>query len=243
MALLGFAGNAAAAVYTITWTGVVTEVVEDTGGLVGPGAVGDAFTAVFTLDDATAGAFFQTGPGFSDLMGMDGFPSPVAAVFTLDGRAWEVGAQYGVATARDASVIGYDRLETYASTDTDTRHCEWVDEDRICTREQVLREISFLLDSADADFTNGDFRAPLDLALDEAMGRGFFYENYRYAVNGVTQSHRLDLQLRATSLRIAAAAPPSAPVPEPATWAMMILGFGAAGAMVRTRRRVTTGMA
>ena len=29
---------------------------------------------------------------------------------------------------------------------------------------------------------------------------------------------------------------PSAAVPEPATWAMMILGFGAAGAMLRQRR-------
>jgi hypothetical protein len=31
---------------------------------------------------------------------------------------------------------------------------------------------------------------------------------------------------------------PSIYVPEPATWAMMVLGFGAAGAMVRTRRRL-----
>jgi len=32
----------------------------------------------------------------------------------------------------------------------------------------------------------------------------------------------------------------SAPVPEPATWAMMIMGFGTAGAMVRRRRAVST---
>ena len=31
---------------------------------------------------------------------------------------------------------------------------------------------------------------------------------------------------------------PSAAVPEPATWAMMIIGFGAAGAMVRNRRKL-----
>ncbi|MBA4010251.1 MAG: hypothetical protein C0481_00155 [Phenylobacterium sp.] len=30
---------------------------------------------------------------------------------------------------------------------------------------------------------------------------------------------------------------PLSPVPEPATWAMMIVGFGAAGAMIRTSRR------
>ena len=29
----------------------------------------------------------------------------------------------------------------------------------------------------------------------------------------------------------------SSAVPEPATWAMMIIGFGAAGSMVRTARR------
>ena len=31
---------------------------------------------------------------------------------------------------------------------------------------------------------------------------------------------------------------PSAAVPEPATWAMMIIGFGAAGTMVRNRRKL-----
>ena len=31
---------------------------------------------------------------------------------------------------------------------------------------------------------------------------------------------------------------PGSAVPEPATWAMMIVGFGAAGSMVRSRRKV-----
>jgi hypothetical protein len=31
---------------------------------------------------------------------------------------------------------------------------------------------------------------------------------------------------------------PTSAVPEPATWAMMIIGFGAAGTMVRTRRKL-----
>jgi len=33
------------------------------------------------------------------------------------------------------------------------------------------------------------------------------------------------------------AAPPTPPVPEPATWAMMLLGFGAIGLSMRHRRR------
>lgn len=33
------------------------------------------------------------------------------------------------------------------------------------------------------------------------------------------------------------AGPPTSAVPEPATWAMMIIGFGAAGGMLRSRRR------
>lgn len=39
------------------------------------------------------------------------------------------------------------------------------------------------------------------------------------------------------------AAEPTAPVPEPATWAMMILGMGAVGATMRRRRRQTGGVA
>lgn len=46
----------------------------------------------------------------------------------------------------------------------------------------------------------------------------------------------------ALDVKAAAAPPPPPPpmpgVPEPATWAMMILGFGAAGGMLRARRRV-----
>jgi hypothetical protein len=32
-------------------------------------------------------------------------------------------------------------------------------------------------------------------------------------------------------------------IPEPSTWAMMILGFGAAGAAIRSRRRVSAAAA
>jgi PEP-CTERM motif len=36
---------------------------------------------------------------------------------------------------------------------------------------------------------------------------------------------------------------PTAAVPEPATWAMMIIGFGAAGSMVRSRRKLVPSVA
>jgi hypothetical protein len=45
------------------------------------------------------------------------------------------------------------------------------------------------------------------------------------------------LQLRANELTLAANGA-VAPVPEPATWAMMIIGFGAAGSMIRRRKAV-----
>lgn len=40
-------------------------------------------------------------------------------------------------------------------------------------------------------------------------------------------------------MRVFSEAPVSGAVPEPATWALMILGFGGAGAMLRGRRRTT----
>ncbi|MBU1376377.1 MAG: PEPxxWA-CTERM sorting domain-containing protein [Alphaproteobacteria bacterium] len=40
-----------------------------------------------------------------------------------------------------------------------------------------------------------------------------------------------------TNLPLACGGDPSAPVPEPAAWALMLAGFGLAGATLRQRRR------
>jgi hypothetical protein len=64
--------------------------------------------------------------------------------------------------------------------------------------------------------------------------------NYQYkvfnAASDVLATGSLDA--RAQGFAVADFAPVQGGIPEPATWAMMIMGFGAAGVALRSRRRV-----
>jgi hypothetical protein len=86
--------------------------------------------------------------------------------------------------------------------------------------------------------TNPSFRRSYDLA---AAVVGLGVSQFRYlrldgtvggAING---SNGFDPDSVA-AINYIDTAPPTGAVPEPATWAMMIMGFGAAGAMMRRRR-------
>lgn len=71
---------------------------------------------------------------------------------------------------------------------------------------------------------------------------------------GVTAFYRFDAGVNAANFKInhgsvsgvslySTGLPPVTPVPEPATWAMMILGFGLVGGALRSRRRITVAYA
>lgn len=55
--------------------------------------------------------------------------------------------------------------------------------------------------------------------------------------NAGEQFTSITLTSRSNSFEIDNLATPSSAVPEPATWAMMIMGFGAVGSLVRSKRR------
>ena len=113
-------------------------------------------------------------------------------------------------------------------------------------------DFSFATDSGGTLFTGiegarafNDF-ATLNDWVDQRSGASVFHGGGYHFTHSVLGSYFTTPQ---TSAPMAAAmliepmaqfAPMSAPVPEPATWAMMIGGFALAGAMMRRRRAATS---
>ncbi|THD64340.1 PEPxxWA-CTERM sorting domain-containing protein [Phenylobacterium sp.] len=79
--------------------------------------------------------------------------------------------------------------------------------------------------------TNVDFTSPM-------LSAGSHTIEVFYADRDHTGAF-LSLTLGADSTGVVIAPPPAGGVPEPATWALMIVGFGGVGALLRSRRRLT----
>jgi hypothetical protein len=75
---------------------------------------------------------------------------------------------------------------------------------------------------------------------DELRGRDVWNVSIFNGANAILFLGQLDARTTLGSQAIATfdAPPPTGAIPEPSTWALMILGFGATGAAIRSRRRV-----
>lgn len=82
-------------------------------------------------------------------------------------------------------------------------------------------------------FSNGDNF--IGLRATNATGQVFY--GYAFTTNNVINSYAFET-VAGQTITASATIPPA--VPEPATWAMMIGGFGAIGGAMRNRRRKTT---
>lgn len=213
--LLAFAGQAGAAVYTATYTGTVTYLQGsgDARRLFSGGFVDDTFTAVFRWDEAEADADAAVDSPDTNSV----YVGPMTATLAFGAFSFAFAGADGLAEH-------YDMPEGDAVRHTLTN--------QDATGGYQLMEMRAL----GGDFLSSwDWRTTgaYDLSgLDVYGSFGVVHVNAAGAQTGVAQA-----TFRPTSLVIASEEAPTSAAPEPSAWALMIVGFGAAGAVLRHGRR------
>ncbi len=223
---------AAAAVYVTTWSGTLVNGFDRTGefGQINRNLSGLAFTAVYALDDSAPNAKLSLSPGYSTITGgpNQGSPlTPLTADLTIAGHVMHFGIganPYHQASNGDAKGVISGTYNDY--------------EDEIFGGFGDTSIIRSAVTSTTGNFlTSSDPRTPFAAGgAGLTFSGGFSVNNNAAGVGNERQTFaysdfliaRVDTVLR----------PQGGAVPEPASWALMITGFGAAGVMLRHRRRV-----
>jgi hypothetical protein len=225
-ALLG--GTAAKAEATlITYTGTVERSEDTTGVFGGSGSSLDGlpFKLVYELSYPVSGAYFAEAPTYATYIGGQTFgaPSIQSATLTINGIARHFDGTY------QSSVTYYDQVAGYY--------------------DQIFHEAQdyvpgipyasnhFVQAGIASDIHNivgsADFLAPLSYTFkrgDTALG-SFFWSDVDQESGAQTSFASGNFSYTGVAIASASA------VPEPATWALMIVGFGAIGIRLRMRRR------
>lgn len=222
LAAVALAAPAAAAPATITVTGNVLNGYDPSGvfGAAGANLAGLPFSAIFTIAPQPGNTMIDTA-SLSYLFGM-GAASPVTAALTIGAGTHNFGGKLsGSARAvNNAGAGGTDGLY-YSSEDTDVA---------LLPSDSTLFYVS--VDSLRDLLTRADYTSygTIDLtAADNAQGQARI-ANRDPATGAPGASTYANLSLTSITARV------GAPVPEPATWAMMVTGFAVAGVALRRRR-------
>jgi hypothetical protein len=244
MLLAGAAVPARATDYLITYSGVVAQGNDSYGTILGaPGSLaGLSYTATYTLRIPTPTAIFTSdGVTTSEIKGGTSIAanvaSPLSAILTIN----------GVAVTFSGNALG-QAGKVYAS------QLGMVDQiyDNVTSVDLVIDPVTFTAKSQFSGilkewivghpglsmFGDFDLTSPFTYAVqaqDNPTGSFQFF----HALNGID-----DAGANGTLVPqfVSVAALPDGAVPEPASWAMMISGFGLAGALVR-RRSAGVGLA
>jgi len=217
--LLAFAGQADAAVYTATYTGQVGNVLtEGTYANFFAGsdvASGTAFKAVFRWDEADADpSSVDSPPDFSIYSGA------LTATLTVGASTFAFAADDGLLGQADGdnSAIIHGLTADYAPN--------------------LRYALQLYVNGGAGLVSSWDWRTTrtYDLTGAAVDGGVAFVEFSDDPAACCSVVGSAAAYLTATSLTVAREGDVAA-VPEPDAWALMILGFGGAGAMLRTRRR------
>jgi hypothetical protein len=217
------AAPAHAATYIITYEGTVANSYDNAGIFGGSGSSLDGldFTAVYTLTDPLPGALSGgDGSTYASTYGGSSYsaPSPVSATLTINGITQALsGYYYSFAEQYNDYGGSLDRVWHKSQGTTVVNGYG--------TYDYIYNYIS----SSSNDFLSSiDYTSQLSYTTqsgDVVSGSFRFSAPHGSSASGY---------LRPTSVTIAALA---SGVPEPATWALTILGFGLVGGVMRRQRR------
>ena len=219
---------AAAAVYVTTWTGTLVNGYDRTGefGQIGRVLTGLAFTAVYTLDDSAPNAKLSISPGFSTITGgpNQGSPfTPLTADLTIAGHVMHFGV---------GANIYHEASNSDAKGVINGNYNDYQDEifggfgDNSIIRNAVTSTTVHFLTASDPRTPFVASGAGLTFSGGFSVNNiGFGNQPQQYAYSDFLIS-RVDTVLR----------PQGGAVPEPASWALMISGFGMVGTVLRRRR-------
>lgn len=217
---------AAATTILITYTGTVTGG-SDAAGLFGtPSAslANDKFTSVYTLTYPTPGAIEKTStPGLDEIYGgtccYQSATSPLSGQLTINDHTVSINGKY----AGDHKLIS----PAYLSNHFNGKVSEIFD--------QVSSNTGAYLYNVVYNVSGDNFISSLNFAgaLNHTVTSSDVTDGRFHFINEAGLSSYANFENLAVSVQSISA------VPEPATWGMMIFGFGIAGVTLRARRRET----
>lgn len=222
VAALTMAAPAAAAPTTVTVTGSVMSGVDAGGqfGVAGASLAGRPFSAIFTIDQATGSTLSETATS-SYLAGMAA-ASPISAVLTIGDASYRFAGSYnGMVRVTDAAGNGGTDSAQFFVDDTDLSQKP---------NDNTLLSLGF--DTLRNVLSSPAFGAVTvsDLSLAD-NAKGVLKIANRDGTTGAFGAPTVaDLSVNTISASV------MSPVPEPATWAMMVAGFAMAGVALRRRR-------
>jgi hypothetical protein len=224
--------QANAATVVITYQGIIESGFDITGvfGQAGQDLTGLSYSTVYTLTEPTAGAIVNNdGVSGSTYGGTNyGVASPVSATITINGVTQAVGGNYiGIAQQVDGlpSQNDFDLVFHEAQDQTNTA---------IAESNNLIYDV---IESNVFNFVNSsNYFESLTYSVNSGdMTSGAFLFYSADLANGTTPVYAAG-SLTPQSVNIAGFSVATA-VPEPETWAMMLMGFALIGAATRGRRK------